>query len=67
MKAQNQMELQQQYRDLEAEFNANQKAIHDLQAQRSTLQRRLNTLQLSMNLLGQRAVPDYPAWLTTRS
>lgn len=66
MKALNQANLNQQYSEVQAEYDATEKAIAELKTKQANLRRNLNRIQVNKAALGNREVPDYPAWLRTQ-
>ena len=67
MKALNQASLDKKYHDLETAYQATEKAIVNLMAQKETLRSRLNRIKLNQAALGNREVPDYPTWLRIKT
>ena len=66
MKALTQTTLNQRYSEVQAEYDATEKAIAELKTKQANLRRNLNRIQVNQAALGNREVPDYPAWLHTR-
>ena len=63
MKALDQVCLNKQYIAVQAECEATAKALAELAAKHVELQHQLERIHLNQVALGNRPVPDYPAWL----
>jgi hypothetical protein len=63
MKAITQNELIHLQDEVQAEYEANQHKIAELEAKQSELRQALSRFTFHKALMGERAVPDYAPWL----